>query len=122
MVNQKKFFKRVENIWTPAQIAEYKAILGEHGAMTATLNWYRAIDPNITSEPAFSKDNIRSTLFIWGTQDGVVAPSTVSKQAPYIKAPFKILELDTGHSLMQLETDSVTQAIFSHIKENGVVE
>lgn len=115
-LNREKFFKRVEGIWQPNEIAEYKAIHSEHGATTAALNWYRALDnKKIAAEDLLNPKIIRPTLFIWGVNDGVVAPKSVSEQAPYIDAPFQVLQLESGHSLMQENRDSVVQAIFAHI-------
>lgn len=114
-LNQDKFFKKKEDIWTPEQIAEYKAIHQEHGATTAALNWYRAMDvEKVISEKSLKKKITRPTLFLWGTHDPVIAPEIISEQKKLINAPFKITQLEAEHSLMQAKTDSVVQLILSH--------
>ena len=93
-VFQDKFFEGVKGVWKAHEIAEYKAIHGEHGATTATLNWYRALDfDGIVSEETLSKIVIRPTLFIWGKSDPVIAPNLIPKQEAYIDAPYQNLPL-----------------------------
>jgi len=115
-INKKKFVEKVEGIWTPEQITEYKSMHSEHGAFTAALNWYRAADfEQISRDKSFKKKVTRPTLFIWGSKDRVVAPDIIPQQSSYIDAPFQILQLESGHSLIQEKQDSVLNAIFSHI-------
>ncbi len=95
---------------------EYLGILAEPGALTAALNWYRAMD----TELAAADDSLATvvqtpTLFIWGNQDGVVARSSVESQRPYMTGPFREMELDAGHSLLLEEPKQVISAIVSHI-------
>lgn len=109
------FFERVEGVWKPQEIAEYKVLHSEHGATTATLNWYRALDfEGMVAEETFSKQITRPTLFIWGEKDGVVAPDLIPKQEAYIDAPFQSIRMDAGHSLMQEKTEEVLEAVISH--------
>lgn len=118
IINQKRVFEAVEGTWTPSQIAEYKALHREHGATTATLNWYRALDfDQIGNEKSLEKVITRPTLFIWGREDPVIAPEIIPLQKPYMDAPYTELGLQTGHSIMQMKEDSVLQAIFLHIDE-----
>ena len=42
----------------------------------------------------------------------------VNNPPKFIDAPFEILRLQAGHSLMQLKQDSVLNAVFSHIKNS----
>lgn len=118
-INRKSFLKRVANVWTPEQIAEYEAILSEHGALSGGLNWYRAVDiEKVIADKTFEKNIIRPTLFIWGSKDQVIAPEIIRKQEAYIiDVPYKALKLEVGHSLMQEAPDRVMEAIFSHIHE-----
>ena len=116
ILNQQKVADGLRGRWTDEQIAECLAIQSEYGALTAALNWYRAADRKHTTNQAFNKNIIRPTLFIWGKQDPVVAPEIIPLQQAYIQAPYQELSLETGHSLIQTKTDSVMQAILSHIK------
>lgn len=114
-LNRDAFFERVEGVWEAHEIAEYKAIHSEHGATTATLNWYRALEiDEIVSENTFDKQITRPTLFLWGEKDQVIAPSVIARQDSYIDAPFQSIRLEAGHALMQEKTDSVIAAILEH--------
>jgi pimeloyl-ACP methyl ester carboxylesterase len=94
---------------------EYYSILAEPGALTATLNWYRAMDvPNFVANKTFEKEISRPTLFIWGANDGVIAQSLPAKQATYIKAPYKEIKLEAGHALIQEKEQEVIQEILTH--------
>lgn len=121
-VNKDKFFKRTEGVWTSEEINEYKTIHGEHGATTATMNWYRALDlEKVAADKSFNKMVTIPTLFMWGTQDQVVAPDIIPMQDSLIDAPLQTIALDAGHSLMQLKTDSVLAAIMQHVDKYSIV-
>ena len=122
-LNQKKVANRMVGRWTTPQIAEYLAIHREYGATTAALNWYRAVDLEAGEGYAsFEKPITRPTLFIWGTEDPVIAPAIIPLQKPYIHAPYKELSLKTGHSLIQLETEVVIKGILAHLNNESTLK
>lgn len=113
-----RIFEGVKGVWTAQQIEEYGALHSEHGATTATLNWYRAAKFEQSEvDILLQKKVYRPTLFIWGARDAVVAPTIIPMQESYIEAPYQSLKLDSGHSLIQLKQDSVLGAIFLHFDE-----
>lgn len=115
-VGKNSVFERVKDIWKPSEIAEYNALLSEHGALTATLNWYRALDlETSTIDPALLKTIHRPTLYIWGKSDRIITHELVPQQADFIDTTFQTLPLDCGHSLMQEKTDSVLVGILEHL-------
>lgn len=115
-LNQKKVADGLRDRWTAEQITECMAIQREYGATRAAFNWYRASKINEKAEiKPFEKNILRPTLFIWGTEDPVVAPEIIPLQKPYIKAAYQELSLETGHSILQTKTDSVINAILNHI-------
>ena len=110
-----QLFSAIENVWTDEQVEEASALFGEHGALTAAMNWYRALDyedQEVIS--SLQKKVIRPTLFIWGKHDPVVAPEIVPAHKDWINAPYTELALDAGHSLMQEKTMEVLDAILDH--------
>lgn len=114
-LNPNKISQKMEGRWTAAQLTEYLAIQQEYGATTAALNWYRAIDiEKAITEKSFEKNIHRPTLFIWGTKDPVIAGEIIPLQEDFIKAPYRELPLETGHSLMQLEKERVVSEILKH--------
>lgn len=99
------------------QQEEYFSILAEPGALTAALNWYRAMDvKGFAKNRTFMKDITRPTLFIWGTKDVVVSESVIAKQKPFIKAPYQEIKLEAGHALIQEKEKEVIEAILKQWK------
>lgn len=115
-LNKDSFSERLKGVWTDKQIATFKAIQSEHGALTAALNWYRAVDfEGLKVENSFDKVVTRPSLFIWGSEDGVIAEEIIPEQEAFIEAAYATLRLKAGHSLMQEKPDSIMQAIFEHV-------
>ena len=114
-VRQKTIFTSIESVWTEEQIKEATAMFREHGALTATMNWYRALDyKDEQTIASLQKQVTRPTLFIWGQHDMAVAPDIVPLQKPWISSTYEELALDAGHSLMQEKTTIVIETILRH--------
>lgn len=95
---------------------EYLSILAEPGALTAELNWYRAMNvAELVKSKSLDEPITRPTLFIWGSRDLVIAPSVIAAQRAYIKAPYQELKLEAGHALIQEQEKAVTDAILTHL-------
>ncbi len=99
-----------------SQSEEYLSAFSEPGAMTAALNWYRALDlpgQAFAGEP----DIHRPVLFLWGSSDPSVSPYTIEAQKKYLKGPFREVKLDAGHWLMEERTEAVVSAVLKQIRE-----
>lgn len=97
---------------------EYLSILAEPGALTAELNWYRAMDvEKLVVSGMVNRPVTRPTLFIWGSKDFTVAPSVIDKQRPFIQGPYRELRLEAGHALIQQQEKTVVDAVMAHLKE-----
>lgn len=95
---------------------EYLALLGEPGALSAALNWYRAMDvQGLGQDPILNKKIHTPTLYVVGKQDLVVAPSVIAKHSQRFEGPYEELILDSGHSLMQQSGETVIPKILAHI-------
>jgi pimeloyl-ACP methyl ester carboxylesterase len=98
-----------------AQRTEYLRVFAEPGAMTAALNWYRALPLSRAQAQGQTPPKIvRPTLFIWGNADESVGRAGVKAQTKYIDAPYQELELDAGHWVLEEQTAPVTEAILAH--------
>jgi pimeloyl-ACP methyl ester carboxylesterase len=96
---------------------EYLSILAEPGALTAELNWYRAMDiEKLVASGIINQPVTQPTLFIWGSKDPTVAPSVIDKQRPFIQRPYRELRLEAGHALIQQQENAVVDAVMAHIK------
>lgn len=108
----KGFFKEMP----AAHREEYLAMLAEPGAVTATLNWYRAMDAGgLVADPDLDPIVKAPTLFIWGDQDMAISATTIASQGKFITGPYKEIRLSAGHNLMQEEPEAVVGAIIAHI-------
>ncbi len=112
--NNRQLMRRSMYRWMPEhQASEYLAVFAEPGALTAALNWYRAMgrgslglqDPNVTTP----------VLFIWGNRDPAAGRKAVDLQEQYLDGPYEKLELDAGHWLIERRTETVVEAILGHV-------
>lgn len=97
---------------------EYLSVLAEPGAMTAALNWYRAARREDLAEAAVDPHTEVPFLFVWGNGDPAVSPNSVAGQRPLIRGPFRELELNAGHWLMEEATEPVIHAVLEHLRTN----
>ena len=115
-------FAGLKNVWQKSsedEKAEYLALFSQPGALTGALNWYRGsrgIDPN-DPEVQFG-DVTTPTLLVWGNQDQAIGRKGVEDAAAYMKGPYKFVELDAGHWLIQEKPDEVIAEVTGHLKAN----
>lgn len=121
IASHQQFFKQMMANSPKEYLAEYVALQAEWGACTAMLNWYRAMDvEQIATSKKYEKIVNRPTLFIWGTEDGVIAPAIIPQQKALINAPYREIALATGHGLIQSEPDTVIREILDHFKQSKI--
>ncbi len=99
---------------TAAQRQEYLRVFSEPGAMTAALNWYRALDTS-AGEGVADPTIRRPVLFIWGNRDVAVSRYSVEAQARYLAGTYREVELDAGHWLMEEQPEVVVEAVLQHL-------
>jgi pimeloyl-ACP methyl ester carboxylesterase len=113
--------ERLRNMaWSNAsteQKDEYLAVFSEPGALTAALNWYRAmlISRNMPEQRSLQVKT--PTLFIWGNRDVAVGRFAVEEQVQYMEGPFQEIELNAGHWLLQDQGETVTADILRHLEK-----
>ena len=102
---------------TDALQEEYLAVFSEPGALTATLNWYRAILQSIdVMGEAFNARVEPPVLFLWGTREFFVNDDVRERQRPYVRS-LQELELDAGHSILLDQPEAVIEATLDHIRK-----
>ncbi len=110
-----RMLKRLLASLPAAQQAEYLGLLAEPGALTAALNWYRAMDiAELRKDPLVAAATAVPTLFLWGERDRVVAPAAIEAQRRHIAAPYDPRRLDAGHALIQQQPAVVIDAVLGH--------
>jgi pimeloyl-ACP methyl ester carboxylesterase len=127
-------FARVEKMYretsfgpgafTDEDIAAYKDALRQPGALTSSINYYRA---NVfrsllrggTETPKDADGRIRvPTLFIYGERDIAVIPSTVRDIGRFIDAPYRELRIpDSGHWVQNEAVEEVNSALLEFLGE-----
>jgi pimeloyl-ACP methyl ester carboxylesterase len=102
-----------------AHVAEYDALYAEPGALTATLNWYRALDP-ASGTAGNSRPVKQPVLYIYGRNDiGVFVNDDVQSRMPaFVEGPFETVGLDAGHWLIQDEEEIVLDYAMKHLERN----
>lgn len=112
-------FAAMRNIWTasaPEQVEEYLRVLRQPGALTGALNWYRGgFDEE---RQAVGRVSV-PTLLIWGNQDQAIGRPGVTATPPLMDGPYRLLELDAGHWLIQEAEADVLRETLAHIEEFG---
>jgi pimeloyl-ACP methyl ester carboxylesterase len=129
-------FARVERMYretivrpgafTDEDIAVYKDALRQPGALTSSLNYYRAnvfrsLMRGGTETPKDADGRIRvPTLFIYGEQDIAVIPSTVRNLGRFINASYRELRIpDSGHWVQNEAIDEVNNALLEFLDEGS---
>jgi pimeloyl-ACP methyl ester carboxylesterase len=103
----------------PAEVEAILAVLRQPGALTCALHWYRA---NLRTEgdDATAKVGPVSVpaLLLWGRGDPFVGRAAVDAGARHVRGPYRQVELDAGHWLVQEAParvcDEVTRFLRSH--------
>jgi pimeloyl-ACP methyl ester carboxylesterase len=102
------------------QRVEYLAAFAEPGALTAALNWYRATAFHPLEEDSMAIPVSTPTLFIWGNRDQAIAASGVAAQQAYLEGPYREVELDAGHWLVNEAADTVLAELLGHLSSYPV--
>jgi pimeloyl-ACP methyl ester carboxylesterase len=105
-------------------IEVYKEALRQPGALTSSLNYYRA---NVfrsllrrgVETPSAADGRIRvPTLFIYGEQDMAVIPSTVRDLGRFVDAPYRELRIpNSGHWVQNEAVEEVNNALLDFLAE-----
>jgi pimeloyl-ACP methyl ester carboxylesterase len=116
-------FAVMRSLWSSIpkeQVDEYLGVFSQPGALTAVLNWYRA-NPVLLEKrregPQFGPVQ-HPTLLLWGNQDIAIGRVAVEQTAQYMKGPYRLVELNAGHWLVQEEPERVHDEILRHLQAN----
>ena len=99
---------------TEEQIDANVRRLSEPGALTAALNWYRALD----LEKRIG-NIVVPTLFVWGDCDLACGKQAAMATAQYIAAPYRFESLaGYSHWLLEEAPGQTAEFILNHIKDH----
>jgi len=96
-----------------SRVDVYAAPLLAPGALTATLNWYRAMSiGDLASAPPVTVP----TTYVWGDQDVAVAPTTAAASAAYVSADYRFVPLaGVDHWIPDTDPGPLADAILARI-------
>jgi pimeloyl-ACP methyl ester carboxylesterase len=104
-----------------SQVSDYLAVFSQPGALTAALNWYRAAFREAALDRLFAPFEVDvPTLTLWGRHDGAIGRSTTRTEKEYMRGPYRFVEVDAGHWLIQERFDECSGAILEHLKAHPI--
>ena len=106
--------KAVWNQSSPEQVEEYLRVFRQPGALTGALNWYRGITVAGEGRQPIGDVSV-PTILIWGNQDQAIGRPGVEATPPLMSGPYRLIELDVGHWLIQEAETEVLREITNHI-------
>ena len=95
----------------------YVERLLEPGALTAALNWYRALG----AEWALDLQPITvPTLFVWSTDEPAIGREAVEACGRYVEGPYRMEVLEgVGHWIPEEAPDDLNRLPLSHLSRSG---
>ena len=99
------------------QVEGYVARMREPGALTAALNWYRAL-PVAARTPV---GTVRvPTLHVWSTGDAFLGRAATEASAALVQGPYglKVLE-DVDHWIPELAAERTGELVTAHVRAAG---
>lgn len=102
-------------------VARYTANASEPGALTAMLNWYRAL-PRDVIRPSVQIHRIKvPTLYVWGRRDPALGEAGAVATAEFVTGPYTFVALPRqGHWLPERAVAEVTEALLAHLGAHGL--
>ena len=96
----------------PAQVDSYVALLSQPDALTAALNWYRAMRADLGSLPAVTVP----TTYVWSDQDQAIGRAGAERCGEFVDADFRFVELTgTSHWIPEQDPEALAEAILARV-------
>jgi pimeloyl-ACP methyl ester carboxylesterase len=94
-------------------VEEYVRRMQEPGAMTAALNWYRAVD--ISSIEGLGPITT-PTMFVWSTNDMALGREGAEATAKYVDGPYRFEVLEgVSHWIPEEAADELSRLLLDHL-------
>jgi len=97
----------------PREAADgYADRMAQPGALTAALNWYRALPYARASVGPIDVP----TLYVWGDQDVALGPAAAAGTGRWVRGPYTFVPLPgTGHWIPELAPDALLRPLLDHL-------
>jgi len=98
-------------------VDDYVQVLTQPGAMTAALNWYRALDRDVVE----SMGPITTpTLYAWSTEDPALGRVAAEETATHVEGPYRFEVLEgVGHFVPEEVPDALNRLLLDHVTATG---
>jgi pimeloyl-ACP methyl ester carboxylesterase len=99
----------------PAELVEDNvARLSAAGALTATLNWYRALDNGLLGLPVAAP-----TLYVWGDQDLALGATAARATGKHVNGPYRFVALEgRSHWLPEEAPEAIANLLLRHLAQH----
>lgn len=113
--------KALRDVWrksTPEQVEDYLRVLTPKGALTASLNYYRANYKLLKKGNEVGQISPVSvpTLMLWGNRDFALGRSGIENCQNFVSGPYKLVELEATHWLVQESLAHVQVEVLNHLR------
>jgi pimeloyl-ACP methyl ester carboxylesterase len=97
----------------PSHTGEYLRVLRQPGALTAALNWYRAMGEHDLAElPLVAVP----TLYVWSTGETVLGRTAAEASADFVTGPYTFEVLDgVSHWIPEVAPAELTRLLVAHL-------
>lgn len=98
----------------------YSANARRPGALTAMLQWYRAL-PRDLARPSIAWRRIEvPTLYVWGARDPALGETAARMTGSFVRGPYTFVILPReGHWLPELAAGPVLDVLIPHLQREG---
>jgi pimeloyl-ACP methyl ester carboxylesterase len=99
------------------QAGEYVSLMRTPGAMTAALNWYRAMDPG---EVEGLPPVVVPTLYIWSSGDAALGRRAAEGTAEFVAGRYQFVTLEgVSHWVPEEAPDELARLLLAHLASVG---
>jgi pimeloyl-ACP methyl ester carboxylesterase len=96
--------------------AEYADRMREPGALTAALNWYRAV-PLAARRMASGQPVRIPTLYVWGDADFALGRAAAERTAAEVAGPYTFVPLPgAGHWIPERHPERLLEPLLRHLR------
>ncbi|KAL3250667.1 hypothetical protein MRX96_055413 [Rhipicephalus microplus] len=115
------FFDKVHKVFTHDEKEAHKYVYAQAGALTGTINYYRAFNNNSNqlSEITYRKINV-STLILWGEQDQFIMTAVAKFNQEWLNNSSAVYFYGAGHFPQRECSGNVIQRIREFVTNGSV--
>ena len=96
-----------------ADTEEYLRVLGQPGALTAALNWYRAMKPGLVGDIG---PITMPTMFVWSTNDIALGREGAEATGQHVEGPYRFEVLEgVSHWIPEQAADDLNRLLLDHL-------